>query len=163
MSVDGVESTRKYLWDYFQLHATQRLSTFNFYIVLSTLISTGLFTTFREHVEVLAAGPVLGFMLIYLSFVFWKLDERNKNLIKRAETALKVLEQQMLAGLSLPQADLLAIFSREALETEVLRCHHSTRPWSSFYSYSDCFRFIFILFASIGLLGSLFSSYLLFR
>lgn len=157
MSIDHIELARKHLWDYFHLHATQRLTTFNFYIVLSTLMITGLFTTFRENFDIFPVGPALGLLLVCLSFVFWKLDERNKGLIKHAEAALKVLEQQMKQDLSVSQADVVEIFTREALETEQLRKNKSSWPWKSFYSYSDCFRLIFLLFAVIGLLGSLVS------
>lgn len=163
MSVDNFDSNRKYVWDYFHLHASQRLTTFNFYIVLSTVLSTGLFSTFQKDFTILPAGLVLGLLLVSLSFVFWKLDERNKGLIKHAEAALKYLEQQVRPGASTPQAEILAIFTREALETDRLRMNKSTWPWRNFYSYSDCFRLIFHLFAIVGLLGGLVSVYRFYR
>ncbi len=37
---------------------------------------------------------VVGLVLSLLSFIFWKLDERNKLMIKNAEGGLKYLEHQ---------------------------------------------------------------------
>jgi len=157
MSSENFYSTRKYLWGYFQLHASQRLTTFNFYIVLSTLLSTGLFSTFQKDFTV-PVGVILGFLLVCFSFVFWKLDERNKGLIKLAETALMDLEKQ----LSPEAGEALSIFTREALETGQLRANRSVWPWRNLYSYSDCFRLVFLLFASVGVIGGIFSAYRVF-
>jgi len=86
-----VSGQRQYLWNYFQLHASQRLTTFKFYITISTIISTGYVATVAASVFVTLA-ILLGFTLSLLSFIFWKLDSRNKQLIKNAEEALKYLE-----------------------------------------------------------------------
>jgi hypothetical protein len=159
MSIENFDSNRKYIWDYFHLHASQRLTTFNFYLVLSTLLSTGLFSTFQKDFTIVPVGIVLGLMLFILSFVFWKLDERNKGLIKHAEAALKYLEEQNQIGTVGQQTEILSIFTREDIETNRLRAINSIMPWRNLYSYSDCFRFIFILFSIIGLLGGCFSVY----
>lgn len=71
---------RDYVWNYFQVHAAQRLTTFNFYIALSTAVTTGLFATLSQAFRVPLLGVVLGILLITFSFVFWKLDHRNREL-----------------------------------------------------------------------------------
>ena len=44
------EELRKQAWDYFQLQAGQRLTTFNFYIAISSLLTTGLATSFKADI-----------------------------------------------------------------------------------------------------------------
>jgi len=130
--------------------------------VLSTLLTTGLFSTFQKEFVLIPVGLVLGILLVLLSFVFWKLDERNKGLIKNVENGLKYLEQQQLSSVNKPE-EVTRIFSYEVSSTEQFRAQRSIWPWKNLYSYSECFRFIFLLFAVVGLLGFLLSAYRLFN
>lgn len=84
---------QQYTWDYFQLHAEQRLKTFEFYIVMATVLLSGYGVSLQEK-ELMPISVVLGILLTILSFVFWKLDVRNKQLIKNAEQALKIIENE---------------------------------------------------------------------
>jgi len=61
----------KRAWDYFELHANQRLTTFNFYVVISSLVTTGLLATFEKQYRTPYLGIGLGVLLTLLSFVFW--------------------------------------------------------------------------------------------
>ena len=122
---EDLSSIRKYIWDYFQLHAQQRLTTFNFYIVLSTLITTGLFSTFQKEFVLVPVGMVLGFLLVCLSFIFWKLDKRNSGLIKHAENALKFLEQKSRLEDTDVESPSLRIFTEEASNTERIRTNRA--------------------------------------
>ena len=86
------EYLRQYIWNYFQVHASQRLTTFHFYILISTVITTG-FLIVITNTPILAL--ILSIMLILLSSIFWKLDTRNKQLIRNAEAGLKHLESNV--------------------------------------------------------------------
>src|SRR5437660_1215676 len=88
---------RKQAWDYFSLHASQRITIFNFYIVLSSLTITSYFASFKGEWSLPAARPVLSAMLCLFAFIFWKLDQRNKLLIKNAEEALRHFERNTAA------------------------------------------------------------------
>lgn len=79
---------REYAWNYFSLHAEQRLKTFHFFVILSTVITGAVLTIIKDFKNVEYAAP-LAFLLPIFSFVFWKLDLRNKELIKHGENALK--------------------------------------------------------------------------
>lgn len=140
---------RKQAWDYFQVHAAQRMTALNFYIVLSSFTATTLFASFKPDSNVAAARPILAILLCIFSFVFWKLDQRNKFLIKNGERALKFFEGQ-------EQVEPVAkVFLQEELEANSkelggIRC---LLFWRWRLSYSDCFNFLFLLFFVIGLLG----------
>jgi hypothetical protein len=140
---------RKQAWDYFTTHAAQRMTVFNFYIALSTLTAATYFSSFKADSNLATARPGLAFMLCIFAFVFWKLDQRNRFLIKNAERALKHFESTD------QEDDAAKIFTREELETSGRKVSGWRRVliWRLHLSYSDCFNFIFLVFFVIGLVG----------
>jgi hypothetical protein len=78
-------------------------------------------------------------LLILFSFVFWKLDERVKLLIKNAEAALKFCEEQ-----DSNQTLVTHVFRRE----EILTQEERTKRWHP--SYAKCFSMVFWVFALVG-------------
>ncbi|MCK4369162.1 MAG: hypothetical protein KAV68_05840 [Dehalococcoidales bacterium] len=148
------ESLRQYIWNYFQVHAAQRLTTFNFYILISTLIATGFLIVIKD-MPILAL--LLSVVLILLSFVFWKLDARNKQLIRIAEAGLKYLESKDEIADKTREPHILNIFSYEEAQTKELRSKKTKWIWNKVFTYSTCFNIVFIVFAVLGLFGVIFS------
>jgi hypothetical protein len=148
-----IETLRKQAWDYFQLHASQRLTTFNFYIVLSSVITTGLVSTFQKDYKLPYAGIVLGFLLSLFSFIFWKLDSRNKELIKHAEAALRSFETKAQLEDVEGIPDEMKIFSREKYFTDKSKKNNSWWPSRRHLSYSSCFGGVFLCFGLVGIIG----------
>ena len=148
--MDNRENLRNYIWNYFRLHAGQRLTTFNFYIVISTLFTSGYFVALKD-IPILSL--LLSVILIALSFVFWKLDSRNKQLIKNAENGLKEIEKEDNIEGKTSEIHILNIFSYEQKQTEILREKKTFWPWNRLYTYSTCFNSVFIIFTLIGFLG----------
>ncbi len=72
------DALRKQAWDYFAMHSNQRLTTFNFYIIISSVIMSALFTTLQDNYQVPRVGLALGVLLSFFSFIFWTVDNRNK-------------------------------------------------------------------------------------
>lgn len=145
---------QKQAWDYFQLHAAQRLTTFNFYIVISSVIITALFSTFQKDYQFYGVGVILGLLLIFISFIFWKLDGRNKELIKMAEVALRFFEADIKIQDSVNELHIAKIFSRENYETNKKRSKNKKYIcWANHFSYSDCFNLVFSCFTLVGILG----------
>ena len=87
-----MKEQRDYAWSYFQLHANQRMTSFNFFVVIAALLTTGLARTFAKGFEYHFVGVCLGIGLMAIAFLFWKLDQRVRHLIKHAESILKQLE-----------------------------------------------------------------------
>lgn len=142
------DSFREYAWGYFELHAQQRLQLFEFYITLSTATLAGFFAL----IQVSDGHPLLslvGFALSFFSFVFWKLELRTRALVKNAEEALKHLDaQHSLADVSgAPHP--LRMFDRDDHFTSRAKKRSIT---TGHFSYARSFRWVFIFFASLGLL-----------
>jgi hypothetical protein len=151
-----VNDQRQYVWNYFQLHASQRLITFNFYIVISTTITAGYIVALGVNsIPVLAI--LLGFTISLLSFIFWKLDVRNKLLIRNAEEALKHLEALTYTPGDKKESNVLNIFTYEEEQTNKMKMSKSFWPWKNHYSYSKCFNMVFTVFGILGLLGTVYA------
>lgn len=141
-------------WKYFSLHADQRLKTFNFYIVLSTVIVGALLSHLKNAQD---ACPLVGggVFLFLLSFVFWKLDRRNVALIKHAEEAIKLIET-MNSSDGIPME--LRLFSMEQARTDQLRATGARGLWKAMawllgpWSYSHCFNVVFVVVSVAGVL-----------
>ncbi len=146
---------RKQAWDYFQIHAGQRLTTFNFYIVVSAVLATAIFATFQKDYRVPRIGMLLGFLLALFPFVFWKLDSRNKDLIKRAEAALRFFESTCPPEDGEDGPHISKVFSREKYDTDRRKKESSALSLERQLRYSDCFNIIFLAFSLLGVGGAL--------
>ena len=147
-------------WKYFQQHAQQRLSYFNFFVVFAALMTTGLLTTFQEKYDAHFIGIVIGLMLSLISFIFWKIDERNKFLTKHGENALKELEKHYYFKNKYDNLDKLKIFTTEAISTNELKENHKNIIFfRKQISHSKAFNIIFLVFFIIGLIGAITSTY----
>jgi len=151
------EELRKQAWNFFQMQAGQRLTTFNFYIAISSLLSTGLVATFKTDIDLPYLGFVFGLLLIFFSFIFWKLDQRNGDLIKGAETSLKFFETEASLEDTAGIPHVAKRFSREEFDTNIKKNSRSWRFWRNPYSYSQCFRRVFMIFGCGGFVGLCFS------
>ena len=146
---------RKQAWDYFSMHASQRITIFNFYIILSSLTATSYFASFKSDSSLPAARPLLAILLCVFAFIFWKLDQRNKLLIKNAERALKHFEETAKGE------DVAKVFIQEEAETKKkkVKGRRALFFWNQHLSYSDCFNLVFLLFFLCGVIGLAYSYY----
>jgi hypothetical protein len=139
------------------MQAGQRLTTFNFYIAISSLLSTGLVASFKTDIDFPYLGIVFGLLLILFSFIFWKLDQRNGDLIKGAEATLKFFEAKSTLEDEEDIPHVAKRFSREEFDTNIKRNSHSWRFWRNHYSYYQCLRGVFMIFGCGGFVGLCFS------
>ena len=127
------------------------MAIFNFYIVLSSVTATTYYASFKADSDLQSARPALAFFLCFFSFIFWKLDGRNKALIKNAEAALRHFEQSESGD------PITKVFTNELVQTDKMR--NSTKGWRRVYlwrwhlGYSDCFNSVFAIFFLVGLSG----------
>ena len=124
-------------WAYFELHATQRITIFNYFVVFSCILATGLAAAIQAPPRLSSVGVALGILLALLSYLFWQLDRRTAFLVKHAEDAIK---QQEPAGAQLINDEVDK--TRDAKENEGL------------WTYGKVFRSIFIVMAMVGIAGA---------
>jgi len=151
------EELRKQAWDFFQMQAGQRLTTFNFYIAISSILSTGLVASFKHDGCLHYFGIVFGLLLLLFSIIFWKLDHRNRDLIKGAEESLRYFESKSLLKDENGKPHIAKIFTREEFDTNKKKTQRSWCFWHNHYSYSTCFGAVFMVFGMVGLVGLIIS------
>ncbi len=148
-----IERDRKYAWDYFQLHSSQRIATFNFFITLATAVLAGLGTVLSGSVQIPALAIIFGIVLALFSFIFWKVDQRNKMMIKNAEEALKKIEL-LLEEQGAPHLPVFSLFRQDDENVHELRRYRPKVFWKKYYSYTNSFNTIFFTFGLFGMVGA---------
>lgn len=136
---DEFSRASEHIWKYFELHAQQRMTVFNFYIAITGLLAAGIGVTLQQGGKYVLFTSLMGVFVVFISFIFWKLDQRVSILIKNAEMALQDLECQ---------------FSNEKLRiiTEDNSSNLLNLGIRSSWTYGKCFRISFVI---VGLMGVL--------
>lgn len=146
---------REFHWNYFSLHADQRLKMFNFYLIFSAIL-IGAFINILDEAKSSVLTCVLPYLLAIISFVFWKVELRIKYMIKNSEEAMKQIDDQLIKNESENPSVLNTFryddFISQSRKKGVLKGH---------LSYSKGFNIIFLLFGFFGLVVG--SYYLLHR
>jgi hypothetical protein len=92
---------------------------------------------------------LFAFLLCFFAFVFWKLDQRTKTLIKNAEDTLKYFEKTQ------PHTLHTKLFLYEEKQTDEhwdsLKGWRKLMIWRWPLSYSKCFNFVYAAFFLTGL------------
>lgn len=145
MAEEDWKSAIDHSWKYFELHAGQRMTVFNYFIVLSGIIVTGIAGTVQLPYRFSVLGTALGFTLSLLSFVFWKLDQRAAFLVKHAEAAHIVAESKLFQPGSRIFAEEPTAHERASEAQNIL-----IRPWT----FGRSFRLVFVVMGLIGVIAS---------
>ena len=136
-------------WKYFELHSGQRISMFNFFLVVSTSLAAGLGYCLQGNKALGWLGTVAGALLFFVSLVFGKIDGRTATLVKYAENAIAAVE----AGFPEPTVRLVA---NEAAGTA--KTIEGEGPHKGMWSYSKSFRLAFQAMAVLGIIGGVLSA-----
>ena len=124
-------------WRYFQLHAQQRMSMFNYFILVLGLLIAGLVQALREPGFFGLFGIALGMCLFFAAMIFLQLDRRTKRLIDHAEAAMRALEPELFDARG-------QLFVGEKSATE----------GRGVWTYTKSFAIVFIVAAAIGVFGA---------
>jgi hypothetical protein len=145
-----IKDARNYAWEHFKLHAAQRFTTFNFFIVLAVLMTTGLATALSKDFQYPELALYMGLLLVVISFVFWKLDQRARQLLEVSKDALKEMER--FENEAEPRC--WAVFRIEVARTTERKAQsHAFAPHRWHLTYLHCFGIIYLLFGVLGGIG----------
>lgn len=142
------KSAGEYAWNWFEYHAGQRQAVFRFYIILAGAILTGYLTIENSNSnELKEASFFLGLALAFFSFLFWRLDERSRDLIVLAEAYLKVDEQRLRKTVD---SDMILL----AKNADEGRGKAAFGGWA--YSFRQVYRIIFLFGGILGVVFFIF-------
>ncbi|MDW9204727.1 hypothetical protein SE956_16940 [Escherichia coli] len=88
---DEFSCASEHIWKYFELHAQQRMTVFNFYIAITGLLAAGIGVTLQQGGKYVLFTSLMGVFVAFISFIFWKLDQRVSILIKMLKLLYKIL------------------------------------------------------------------------
>ena len=142
------ERLRNYAWNYFALDAEQRMKTFHFYLIVSTVLVAGFINGTKDSSVDCRILSFLGLSLALISFYFEKLDERNRELVRNGEAAIKYLDELENLEDNHQKPNILKIFAHDDF---VLKTKTNQNPLS--FSYSVFLKCIFRTFGFIGWLA----------
>lgn len=93
------EEAQAYAWNWFALHAGQRLQLVNFWLVAVAFLASAYVQARSGHLVAIQIGLALTGAAASLGFM--RLDRRTRQLVQVSEDALRHLEKQLVeAGLS---------------------------------------------------------------
>jgi hypothetical protein len=92
---DAEEKAQTYAWNWFALHAGQRLQLVNFWLVAVAFLASAYVQARSDHMTAIAFGvSVTG---VVSSLAFMRLDARTRQLVQVAENALRSFEASGVA------------------------------------------------------------------
>ncbi|WP_404408551.1 hypothetical protein LG272_10980 [Pseudidiomarina marina] len=149
MKIASTEYQYDICWRYFELHANQRLKTFNFFLVVQGVLFALLVEQLKA--DAWSASPylsILGFSICIVAMVFGGLDNRTRELIHHAESKLIEIENAVLSEHEKSEGVFYAnIFSSEDITAKVGWLTQAPK-------YTACFR---VLFSGTFLIGFIFA------
>jgi len=83
----------RYSWDWFAYHAQQRLTAFNFFLVLMGAVAVGYTQALTSDIPEL--GVAVGVLGAFVALAFWAMDVRNAELVACGRAALDHVEAKL--------------------------------------------------------------------
>ena len=97
LSAESTDEAHKaafdHAWDHFSYHANQRLVTFRFYLIIAAIL-IGAYLKLMSDGAIVVSSVIAGVGVVF-SYVFLRLDFRNKDLIKLSEDVLIIEEKNL--------------------------------------------------------------------
>jgi hypothetical protein len=138
-----------YAWKWFEFHAKQRTTMFNFFLVFTGIIASGIFSLLKEpssnHLAA-AAASVFG---CFVSLGFIVLEFRNRALVDCAEDVLLHLEQSEIFSWNEKKgtAPLALLYREKKSGVAMAYCQH--KYWIPIIQGFFCLGFIALTIYSV--------------
>jgi hypothetical protein len=109
---EAFEQSLDHAWNWFSLHAGQRMQLINFFIVAAAFITAGYASTIAACQYSVSAAVAVGGVVVCLAFD--RLDIRTRELVHIAEPALAKLEQRLIDRTGIPELNFVTLVDRPA-------------------------------------------------
>lgn len=129
------EKVVEHVWKYFEIHSQQRMTLFNFFILVVGGIISAIGFCLQSEKDLRFLVDIFSITLIVISFLFYKLDQRTSFLIKRSEKYLIKIEQSYLNSQ-------IEIFSKDNSDLED---ENNKRSINKIWTYGYIFKLTYML------------------
>lgn len=136
------KQAREHAWNWFVLHAGQRMQTFNFFLVATAFLIAAYASLLEKHHWAAFGVALLG---SWLAVWFYRLDMRSRQLVKAGERALVILEAQLSA-------------TAEIAELKIVESVERAEPGSS--SYRRVIKVMEWTIFAVFVLGAVYAAWL---
>jgi len=133
-----------HVWEWFHLHARQRMQCINFFLVAVAFLVAAFVTLLKEHQYAMGAATAL--FAAWLSWWFRRLELRTKALVKAGERAMKPLQKRLSDEVGIPEMEILRLVEK---------------PEERWTSYGDVLWVIHWTTIFVFLIGSAYALYLM--
>lgn len=99
------DAAMRHAWDWFSLHAAQRMQSINLLLVSSALLLAGYGVAFQSRNYVVATVIAIAGVAVVLAFA--GLDVRNRHLVRAGEAALRPLQDRLANQAEIPELRIL--------------------------------------------------------
>ena len=99
----------EHAWNWFSLHAAQRMQTFHFFLVATAFLMAAYAALLEKHRWVALVVACVG---AWIAFWFTRLDNRTWQLIKAGEDVLKICQSGLAKSAGIPALDMLQAVER---------------------------------------------------
>ncbi len=96
---ETAKQAREHAWNWFALHATQRMQAFNFFMVATAFLMAAYASLLEKHP---VAAAVLAAVGAWLAFLFNRLDARSRQLVDAGRLATAKAERVVASQASKP-------------------------------------------------------------
>ncbi|MFM8749511.1 hypothetical protein [Rhabdaerophilum sp.] len=134
-TIDDLKLNKDISLELFKVHADQRMKLMNFYIVIVGFSIGGYFTALQNVGW--QAALIVSLFLLFMTFCFWSLDRRTKQIVKISETSLKVVTQFLQEKIGKSEVEIVGISDNR----------------QGNWSYSQVFTLIFAGCATLAVAG----------
>lgn len=129
------EKIVEHVWKYFEIHSQQRMTLFNFFLLVVGGIISALGFCLQSDKDLNSLIHMLLIILIIISILFYKLDQRTSFLIKRSEKNLIELERSFNNGQ-------INLFTNDDLDLEN---ENKNRAFNKIWTYGYIFRLTYMI------------------
>jgi hypothetical protein len=126
---DIAKQARDHAWDWFALHAAQRMQTLNFFLVATAFLIAGYAALLEKHRAAAVCVSLLG---AWLAFWFNRLDNRSRQLVKASERALAALEAKLADATGISDLKIVEAVEKPELGTSSYRRVIKMIQWTIF-------------------------------
>jgi hypothetical protein len=121
------KQARDHAWDWFALHAGQRMQTFNFFLVATAFLIAAYASLLEKHRAAAVGVAVVG---AWVAYWFNRLDRRTRQLVNARECVLAVSEAKLADCAKIPHLKILEAVNQAAPGASSYRRVISVIQWT---------------------------------